>query len=74
MKNKQSSVMWNHLQYADQVKAMNKITELIKSQTDPIVKTALIAALSELEIWSNATCEDVDFQFSGDLAKKTWIH
>jgi len=50
---KQTMIMWNHLQYSDQVKAMNLIADLIEQQSDTMMRTALAAAITELEIWSN---------------------
>jgi len=47
-------IFWNHLDYTDQVKAINLIKELANSQPESIIKTALIAAVNELEIWSNS--------------------
>jgi hypothetical protein len=74
-------IMWNHLQYIDQVKAMDKIAELIEYQTDETMRVALTAALSELEIWSNIPTDTVDNlthdepteQDEEDI-EKTWIH
>ena len=80
MKKKQIVVQWNHLQYLDQVRAMDKINELIESQTDETMKIALTAALLELEVWSNAPVEVVNALVDDESAEdeeetsKKWIH
>lgn len=84
---KKQQILWNHLQYIDQIKAMNKISDLLHEQTDPILKVALTAALIELEIWSNGSIEAANLLIDADLAEenieldseetsitKTWIH
>lgn len=84
---KSTIIMWNHLQHIDQMRAMNKIAELMDSQTDEIMRVALMAALTELEIWSNTPLdlvnalvhdepEDDDEEDEVDEVEveKTWIH
>lgn len=80
---KLSMVMWNHLQYIDQMRAMNKIAELIENQTDETIRVALAAALTELEIWSNTPLSVVNALVHDEPAEddeedeeveKTWIH
>lgn len=78
-------IMWNHLQYIDQAKAMDKIAELLEEQSDETTRIALAAALAELEMWSNASCETVNelvygdeeesqFDNDGNPITKTYIH
>jgi hypothetical protein len=81
MKNNSTVVQWNHLQYIDQVRVMDKINELIESQTDETMRTALTAALIELEIWSNtpldmvnALVHDEPLEEDEEEVEKTWIH
>lgn len=81
MNKKQNMVMWSHLQYIDQIKVMNKIAELIESQTDETMRVGLAAALTELEIWSNTPLEVVNAlvhdepeEDEDDDIEKTWIH
>lgn len=85
---KKQQILWNHLQYIDQVKAMNRISDLIQDETDPLTKIALAAALIELEIWSNgpvesanllidaelADTENLDIDEEGNVIPKTYIH
>ena len=80
---KSTVIMWNHLQYADQVKAMEKIAELIDSQNDETMRLALAAALMELEIWSNTPLalvnslvhdEPMEDEDEEEEIEKTWIH
>lgn len=60
MTTKSTMVMWNHLQYIDQVRAMDKIADLIEEQSDETMRVALAAALAELEIWSNTPIDIVN--------------
>lgn len=81
-KKKSSVVYWNHLQYIDQMRAMDKIAELIEQQSDETVRVALTAALMELEMWSNTPCEVLNdlvgheepTDADGNPIKKTYIH
>jgi len=84
---KKQQIFWNHLSYADQVRAMNLISDLIQEQKDPMLKVSLAAALIELEIWSNGPVEsaqmlaevdladeDIDIDEDGNPIIKTYIH
>jgi len=73
--------MWNHLDYTTQSQAMVLLENLRATQTDPVMKTALGAAILELELWSNApielttpaTFEDIEDQEPETRIKRT-IH
>ncbi len=65
---KKQQIFWNHLSYADQVKAMNLISDLIQEQADPMLKVSLAAALIELEMWSNGPVEAAKLLADADLA------
>lgn len=85
---KATTIMWNHLDYPSQMRALDLISELIEQQMDPLMRTALAAALMELEIWSNTPCEnlpltledlpdeedDEDIDEDGNPITKEWIH
>ena len=77
---KSTMVMWNHLQYIDQMRAMSKIAELMETQTDETMRVALAAALTELEIWSNTPLSVVNAlvhdepEEDEEEVEKTWIH
>jgi hypothetical protein len=86
---KQTTIMWNHLDYPTQLNAINIISKLIGHQIDPLMKTALAAAVMELEMWSNTTCnispsleessdeaadENTDEIDNNNFIPKPWIH
>jgi hypothetical protein len=50
-------VMWNHLDYTTQSQALLLLEQYRATQQDPVMKTALGAAILELELWSNAPIE-----------------
>lgn len=75
---KPTMIMWNHLDYFTQVKAIDLISELIEQQMDQTMRTALAAAVTELEIWSNTPCEVVNSMLNSDEdledEPEPWIH
>lgn len=58
------AVMWNELSYELQLKVISLIQDdLLLKQTDIDLQDGLVAALAELETWSNSPCpisEDYD--------------
>jgi hypothetical protein len=84
---KKIQIMWNHLDYPTQVRAIDLISKFIDQQTDSLMKTAIAAAVTELELWSNAPCdslssilgelpseEDEDLDEDDEPIIKSWIH
>jgi hypothetical protein len=76
---KPTVIMWNHLDYATQSQAMLLLEQLRAVQQDPVMKTALGAAIIELELWSNAPIElttpAIDFEEDEPEARiKRTIH
>jgi hypothetical protein len=81
---KQTMIMWNHLDYPTQVRAIDLISKLIEEQMDSSMRTAIAAAVSELEIWSNTPCatpapivsedEFEDDDEDEDDEPEPWIH
>lgn len=51
-------MIWNQLDYATQLRIVNKIFQLALIEDDDCIKDGLIAAINELEIWSNSPIED----------------
>lgn len=51
-------MLWNELDYDDQIKVLDKISSLVEKEKDSIVKSGLVAALNELDIWSNTPCNE----------------
>jgi hypothetical protein len=54
-----TKIMWNHLDYSDQLQAMQAIEKMITDTQESILKTALQAAVIELELWSNHPCLNI---------------
>jgi hypothetical protein len=52
-------MLWNELSYEDQIKVMNLIEDLLLRQTHESMQDGLVAALNELELWSNSPCETI---------------
>lgn len=53
MMKKEIKIFWNHLDGADQARAVELIIKLSQEQLDPLMKVALEAAVTELELWGN---------------------
>lgn len=56
---RQSKVMWNHLDYTAQMSTIALLRQYLSSVMDSVIKTALEAAIIELEMWSNAPCQSL---------------
>jgi hypothetical protein len=52
-------MIWNELDYGLQVKVIDRIVELLKDEEDGDMQDGLIAAIHELEVWSNTPCQTV---------------
>lgn len=52
------SRMWNELNYENQTEVMELIKKLAFEQQSHEVKEALVAALVELNMWSNSPCQE----------------
>lgn len=46
--------MWNELDYSAQTKIINKLFTLLVNEDDFDMRQGILAAINELEIWSNA--------------------
>jgi hypothetical protein len=77
---KQTMIMWNHLDYPTQVRAIDLISKLIEEQMDSTMRIAIAAAVTELEIWSNTPCAlptpiEAEDEFEDDDDEpEPWIH
>lgn len=47
-------MLWNHLTYEMQSKVIDRIAELLKDEEDDLMQDGIIAAVHELEVWSNS--------------------
>jgi len=55
-------MQWNELEYSFQMKIIDRIASLLKEEDE--MNCGIIAAIHELEIWSNSPCsilEDEQF-------------
>jgi hypothetical protein len=50
-------MIWNELPYELQQKVINRIVTLLEHEDDDLMQDGLIAAVHELEVWSNTPCE-----------------
>jgi hypothetical protein len=81
---KQTTIMWNHLDYSIQLKTIKLIKDFAENQLNKTMKIALEAALLELELWSNAPVESLltineesdeeENIEEQDIISKHWIH
>ena len=53
-------MLWNHLDYSTQVKVIDRIVDLLKNEEDDLMQDGIIAAIHELEVWSNTPCQVID--------------
>jgi hypothetical protein len=53
-------MLWNHLDYSLQCKVIDRIVDLLKDEEDELMQDGIIAAVHELEVWSNSPCEIVE--------------
>lgn len=50
-------MIWNQLPYELQQKVINRIVTLLETESDDAMQDGIIAAVHELEVWSNTPCE-----------------
>lgn len=50
-------MLWNELEYKVQLKVIERIIELFSSEEDGHMQDAIMAAINELEVWSNSPCQ-----------------
>lgn len=53
-------MLWNELEYKDQMKIIDKIVSLLEKEDDSDTQDGLMAAIHELELWSNSPCQVLD--------------
>ena len=49
-------MLWNELNYDLQQKVIDRIVDLLKDEENDAMQDGLIAAVHELEVWSNTPC------------------
>jgi hypothetical protein len=62
-------MLWNHLDYSTQVKVIDRIVDLLKDEEDDLMQDGIIAAVHELEVWSNTPCQIVE---DDPFSEKGW--
>jgi hypothetical protein len=55
-------MIWNQLDYDLQQKVIDRIVTLLESEEDSNMQDGLIAAVHELEVWSNSPCQVLDIE------------
>lgn len=53
-------MQWNDLSWEMQRHVLNKLEEKLLEETDIPTQDAMVAAIQELELWSNTPCPVVD--------------
>ncbi len=53
-------MLWNHLSYDLQSKVIDRIVDLLKDEENDAMVDGIIAAVHELEVWSNSPCTVVE--------------
>jgi hypothetical protein len=51
-------MLWNEFDYDIQTEVLSKIQTLIKKEHNLLLKRGIVAALNELETWSNSPCQE----------------
>ena len=59
-------MQWNELSWETQMKVLDKIEEILLKETDVPMQDAIVAAISELEVWSNSPCK-ISEDFEGSV-------
>lgn len=53
-------MIWNQLSYDLQSAVIDRIVDLLKNEKDDDVVDGIIAAVHELEVWSNSPCQVIE--------------
>ena len=53
-------MIWNNLSYDLQCKVIDRIVDLLKDEENDAMVDGIIAAVHELEVWSNSPCTVVE--------------
>jgi hypothetical protein len=52
-------MLWNQLDYGVQAMVIDRIVDLLKEENDSLVQDGIIAAVHELELWSNKDLDEL---------------
>ncbi len=64
-------MLWNQLDYPLQSKVIDRIVDLLKDEEDDTMQDGIIAAVHELEVWSNSPCQTLDVE-DDPFCEKGW--
>lgn len=53
-------MLWNELTWEMQMQVVDKIEEVLLKETNVEMQDAIVAAMNELEIWSNTPCKIIE--------------
>jgi hypothetical protein len=53
-------MIWNQLSYELQNKVIDRIVDLLKEENDDSVVDGIMAAVHELDLWSNKPCQVIE--------------
>ena len=59
-------MQWNEIDYDNQMKVVDRIADLLDKEKAPMMRAGIIAAIHELEIWSNSPCLTVEYYFDDE--------
>jgi len=65
-------MLWNELEYSDQMKIIDRIVSLLEKEDDSLMQDGIIAAIHELEVWSNSPCQILDEDVLVVQATDSW--
>lgn len=52
-------MLWNNLDYNLQAAVIDRIVDLLKTEEDDAMQDGIMAAVHELELWSNKSLEEL---------------
>jgi hypothetical protein len=53
-------MLWNELDYETQMKIIDRMISLLQDEDNDLMQDGIMAAVHELETWSNSPLEDKD--------------
>lgn len=59
-------MLWNELDYSIQAMVIDKIVNLLKEEDDDLMQDGIMAAVHELELWSNKNLEELQKELPND--------
>lgn len=62
-------MLWNQLDYGVQAKVIDRIVDLLKEEDNGLMQDGIIAAVHELELWSNKNLEELHNTVSDYVAE-----